>query len=116
MESHETRGTDGGDPLPSCPLPGAAAQPLSWELGERIVADDATRRRARLTASGGRTTVSVFEATDHTAVVARQTPVGRRKYYEVPVDDVERALEAAADGDRWAVETDASARRCGQSS
>mgnify|MGYP000740101807 CR=1 FL=1 len=106
MESHETSrpaGERSGTAL-SCPLPGVAARPLSWQLGERIVADDATRRRLTLSDPGSRTSVSVFEATDHTALVAVRTPVGRRKYYEVGAAAVERALDTLADDEEWTVD------------
>jgi len=107
MESHETGHPAGERPgiAPSCPLPGVSARPLSWELGERIVAEDATRRRLTLSNASGRTTVGVFEATDHTAVVAVRTPVGRRKYYEVPAAAIDRAVDAVADDDSWTVES-----------
>ncbi|MFB6121383.1 MAG: hypothetical protein ABEJ68_09740 [Halobacteriaceae archaeon] len=105
MGSHETRrlAGDRSGAAPSCPLPGVAARPLSWELGERIVADDATRRRVTLSDGGGRTTVTVFEATDHTVVVAVRTPVGRQKYYEVPAAAVDRAIDEVAADERWQV-------------
>ena len=103
MESHETGG-HGADPHPglprSCPLDDAAARPLSWALGERLLDADAAPDLT-LRGPGDRVTVAVYPATDHTALVTVRSPVGRRRFYEVPAGVVDDTLERASRADGW---------------
>ena len=101
MSSHGTRGRSPESArLPDAvPFSVPAASRLSWELGSRVVSE-ATRLAAWEHVTTGRT-LTVYDATDHTVVVAVRTPAGRERFYGAPRADLDENRSALADADDW---------------
>ncbi|OVE85384.1 hypothetical protein [Natronolimnobius baerhuensis] len=71
---------------------------LSWELGARLLDDDATCH-SKWERTGSTWRLSIFRVETNTAVVRVQTPVGRERFYTIAELDLEAVipeLEAAA--------------------
>jgi len=105
MSSRETRqgDADSGDGkrlADILPIDRGAIESLSWGLGSRVTGDGA----AQLFEAGNRatgSTLTVFEATDHTCIVRFRTPVGREKYFGVAAADLRPMLERLLDRGDW---------------
>jgi len=67
-------------------------QPLSWELGHRVTTLDSTVKQLTLEDRRSGATLSVYEATENTSIVAVRTPVGREKFYEFANGDLDSGL------------------------
>lgn len=101
MSSHGLRGRSSGSArLPAAvPLSVSAANRLSWELGSRVVSD-ATLLAAWEHATTGRT-LALYDATDHTVVLAVTTPAGRERFYGAPKADFDGDYSRLGDADDW---------------
>ncbi|WP_251341777.1 hypothetical protein [Haloplanus halophilus] len=103
-----TRGTResgiGGAQLPGVvPFDLANLTRLSWELGARVVDDEASALRGEWAHAGSPWEVSVFDVASETAAVRVRTPTGRERFYgaaRMDLDAALPALDAAADWDR----------------
>lgn len=73
---------------------------LSWELGSRIVEDDATLH-SEWERTGTSWVVSVFRATSNTVVVRVRTPVGRERFYNFAEMDLETVLPQLESAPQW---------------
>ena len=105
MASHESRHKNArASSAPSGTLRGVVpfdtrmAAPMSWELGDRLARQDDTSRVASFENPTRNTSLTVFEATEHTHLVRVRTPVGREKFFGVARRDVDLdALRAETD-------------------
>lgn len=76
---------------------------LSWELGTRVIEDEATERRSHWEGSDGTWELTVFDATTTTLVMRVRTPVGRERFYGAEtsmLSSIHARLEADADWQR----------------
>lgn len=73
---------------------------LSWELGSRIVEDDATVH-SKWERAGNAWEVSIFRATSNTVVVRVRTPVGRERFYNFAALDLERVVQPLESAPHW---------------
>ena len=94
MSPHDTRDAHTGAAAPvAAPEPGvldgADARPLSWDLGSELTTDVDAHE---VGGAGSRRGVTLYRVTDRTAVVRLRTPVGRERFYGVPVDDLPPSL------------------------
>ncbi|AEH36757.1 hypothetical protein [Halopiger xanaduensis] len=98
---------DGGNANAGASLPEAVpfelphSTRLSWELGSRVVEDEAATLRGEWESTGRAWSVSIFRVTENTAVVRVRTPVGREKFYGAAELDLESALPELRSAPRW---------------
>jgi len=89
-----TRGQhDAGPTLPDVvPFDPPALTRLSWELGSRVIDDEASARVGRWERVGSSWSLSVFRVTNETTVVRVRTPIGRQRFYGAAWMDLEDDL------------------------
>ncbi|WP_226010712.1 hypothetical protein [Halomicrobium salinisoli] len=73
---------------------------LSWDLGTRVVDDEAAEPIGEW-AGTGRWRLSAVRVTEHTAVVRVRTPVGRERFYGAAMADLQSALPELESAPQW---------------
>lgn len=98
-----TRGQQGSGPaLPDIvPFDPPTLTRLSWELGSRVVDDEASTRIGRWDRVGSSWSVSAFQVTDETVVVRVRTPIGRQRFYGAALMDIRASIPALDDAPSW---------------
>jgi hypothetical protein len=74
---------------------------LSWELGSRVVEDDAASLHSRWEHTGASWSLSVIEVTSTTALLCVRTPTGRERFYGVARMDLNEVLPNLETAPRW---------------
>ena len=102
MATHSSQGGSGaGVSLPDAvPVELPHLTRLSWELGSKVVGDDASLH-SEWECTGGSWQLSIFRVTSNTVVVRVRTPVGRERFYGAAELDLESALPRLESAPRW---------------
>ncbi|NGM68034.1 hypothetical protein G6M89_03235 [Natronolimnobius sp. AArcel1] len=73
---------------------------LSWELGARLLEDDAPCH-SKWERIGSTWRLSIFRVETNTAVVRVQTPVGRERFYNIAELDLATVIPELEAATRW---------------
>ncbi|RCU46296.1 hypothetical protein DU504_02635 [Haloplanus salinus] len=91
-----------GTTLPGVvPFDPPALTRLSWELGSRVIDDEASARVGRWECVGSSWSLSVFRVTSETVVVRVRTPIGRQRFYGAAWMDLESDLSKLDAAPSW---------------
>jgi len=98
-----TRGQYGAGPtLPDVvPFDLSALTRLSWELGSRVVDDEASTCVGRWTRVQSSWSVSVVRVTSETVLMRIRTPTGRQRFYGAAWMDLQAVLPKLDDAPSW---------------
>ncbi|WP_253737570.1 hypothetical protein [Halohasta salina] len=89
-------------PLPEAvPLDLEHTTRLSWELGSRVVDDEAAALDGRWRQAEAGWGLSVYRVTNHTDILKVRTPVGREQFYGVTRTEFTTAVSTLEAADRW---------------
>ncbi|AGB37751.1 hypothetical protein [Natronococcus occultus] len=86
---------------PAIPLDVPRLTRLSWELGSRVLEDEAARLQSTWEDTETPWKLSIFRATDATVVLKVRTPVGRERFYGAAELDLEAAVATLETAPSW---------------